>query len=140
MSDDKNLANEFLDAINGYSEQSQRRGLPPMHPREADGRWVDTTDEEVVERPQNLLKFPKRNLQVRFGCFNLTDTEEREKLQEIENNCLAAKGWVLVNERWATNKDGNTIVTVKYLEPEGGGDKKKAAAKDEPPAAANENV
>lgn len=138
MSDkNENLANEFLDAIRGHSEQSLRRGLPPMHPREKDERWIDTTDEEIVERPKNLLSFPRRKLQVRFGCFNLTNDEEREALQEIENNCLNIPGWVLVNERWNTNKTGDTIVTIKYLEPVKGEGKKKASVEDAPPTDAN---
>lgn len=123
MTEDKNYASDFVDALNSNQPTAGRRGIPKMHPREENVKFVDTMITQLgagLARGQgehNLLEMPKRGYKTRYKQFNLAYESEAMKLEEIVDKCLSTPGWVLAREEWDTNKDGEKIVTVKYLEP-----------------------
>lgn len=119
MPDEKNYADDFINAVQGQTPTA-RRGLPPLHPREGD-RWVnlavpDTNVEPTDTDSLNLLSLPKQKMLVRYRQFQLSDPEQVAELEEIVNNCISKRGWILAREEWDIDARGNKIVTLKYLE------------------------
>lgn len=118
MTDEKNYASDFVNAIQGSTAQ---RGLPPLHPHENE-RWVDLAAEDTgldssVANSPNLLDLSKQRIFVHYRQFQLNDPAQVAELEQIVNKCVSTKdGWVLAREEWDLDAKGNKIVTIKYLE------------------------
>lgn len=120
-----NIASDFADAIQGEQDNNVQRGLPPLHPKEKE-KWVNLAEEEPVPGlpDHNLLQLPKRKLKSRLRRFCVSDEEQVEEYEKIQDKCLEGNGWILAREEWTTDKDGETFIIVKYLEPQDKDDKK----------------
>lgn len=124
MAEKENYADDFSHVLQGQKPNS-RRGLPPLHPREG-GSWVDLAqegvgpvnpEEEAAGSSPNLFKLPKnKQMIVRYQQFSLSDPSDREKLEQVVNNCVSKPGWILAREEWDIDKSGNKIITIKYIE------------------------
>jgi len=134
MPNEKNYADDFANALHGQTPTA-RRGLPPLHPREGD-RWVNLAaddgalppGEEANTASLNLLELPKtKQMVVRYGQFSLNDPTQVGELEEIMNNCVSKRGWILAREEWDINAKGNKVVTLKYIEVLDKGKKAKEA-------------
>ena len=111
---------------NGFDEdfakvlgaQSGRQGsdVPPLHP----GKRVEITDEEYEEilrkKQDPATLFAGTQFRSEYHQYSLSDKDEREKLQNVINNCLQ-KGWILAKEEWHRTQEGNTIIAIKCLVP-----------------------
>lgn len=143
MPDEKNYAEDFANAIQGQ-KPTARRGLPPLHPREGD-RWVNLASESKSVGPEdtepdspNLLELPKnKRMVVRYRQFSLTDPTQVAELEEIMNNCVSKRGWILAREEWDIDAKGNKVVTLKYMEVLDLGKKKEEAGAGLPPTPAS---
>lgn len=123
--EDKNYATDFVDALNSNQPGTGRRGIPKTHPSaDYSVKYIDTAINKLGEDlantrrgEQSLLEMPKRGYKTRYKQFNLAYESEAQRLEEIIDKCLSSPGWILAREEWDTNKEGEKIVTVKYLEP-----------------------
>lgn len=114
-----NVASDFADAIQSEQDNNIQRGVPPLHPKEKE-KWVNLAEEEPIPGlpDNNLLQLPKRKLKARLRRFCVGDEEQVEEYERIQDRCLEGKGWILAREEWTTDKDGDTFIIVKYLEPQ----------------------
>lgn len=68
---------------------------------------------------------PKIKYSAHYGRFNIDRDSERLEIERVQNHILN-DGWLLAREEWVTTDEGDTIVTLKWLQP--GDDIRKAIA------------
>jgi hypothetical protein len=114
-----NVADDFTEAIHKEQDADVQRGVPPLHPKEK-GKWVNLAEEEPIPGliDHNLIQLPKRKLKARLRRFCVSDPDQVEEYEKIQDKCLEGKGWILAREEWTTDKEGETYIIVKYLEPQ----------------------
>lgn len=107
----------FIDVMEKTAQLQEDREMPPVHP----GNYAEVTDDEIqagIDRRfgRNMFALRKK-FRSRYGQFDLSVFDQREKLEKMVDNCLQ-KNWLLAREEWQHLKDGRTIVSVKFLIPE----------------------
>ena len=120
MSGKENYADDFLNALDKHNDPKQgQRDLPALHPKDVKEKFVDLSKEEgpLAPKTPNLLELPKKKLHGHYRRFNLSFPADVEALEAITNKCLSETGWILAREEWDSTKNGDRIVTIKFMSP-----------------------
>lgn len=115
MNEEENRAGDFANSLNDAAEviRKDARRLPPLHP--TPGELVDISKEEEDSQKMQTL-FTAKKFKAKYGYFDVSDEEQREKLEEIMTHILQ-DGWLQAREEMTITKDGSAIVVLKYLIP-----------------------
>ena len=116
MSAEENQANDFANSLNEAAENIRKdsQRLPPLHPTQEE--LVDISKEEKNQQKMQIL-FSAKKFRAKYGYFDVSRKEDREKLEEIMTHILQ-DGWLPAREEITITKDGSAIVVLKYLIPE----------------------
>jgi hypothetical protein len=90
---------DFSQSVNSVNAFAPEKDLPGSYPASA-GQAAAAKDKFTCK----------------YASFAV-DADGNEKLEQIMNDCLAGKK-ILVQEKWTSTKEGDTIVTVKYFIPD----------------------
>lgn len=104
-----NSVNDFADAIQEKNriEGQDNLGMFPTPDKMFDTRTADKDE---------AMEMPKVTYKAHYGRYNIDQDSERLELERVQNSILN-DGWLLGREEWTTTEEGDTIVTIKWLQP-----------------------
>jgi len=118
-----NYANDFTNVVQ-QTRETPVGEPPPMHPKVSPLRFSDTPEERqnaAMQEQQSLWSLPPGERSYHYDRFDLSDEDQKAKLEEVINNCLRpnpdenGNQWTLFREHWSESKDGKHMyVVIKY--------------------------
>lgn len=121
--DKDNYASDFANLVQ-QATQPHGGEPPPMHPKVSPLKFSDTPEERhnaAMQEQQSLWTLPPGERSYHYDRFDLSDDDQKAKLEEVINNCLRPEPdedgsqWTLFREFWSESKDGKHMyVVVKY--------------------------
>lgn len=104
-----NAVNDFADAIQEDSriKGQDNLGMYPSQEQLFDPKIADN---------DNAMEMPRVKYSAHYGRYNIDRDSERLELERVQNSVLN-DGWLLGREEWTTTDEGDTIVTIKWLQP-----------------------
>ena len=104
-----NAVNDFADAIQEKNriEGQDNLGMYPTQDKMFDPLAADN---------DSSMEMPRVKYTAHYGRYNIDHESERLELERVQYSVLN-DGWLLGREEWTTTDEGDTIVTIKWLQP-----------------------